>query len=72
MSSGSFRGLGDSFLELQAHTGLGLPNLVGVVPPHCDDIELVHLSLSCALHASYPWEVRLIFSNEVGNVDRDQ
>ena len=68
--------LGDSFLELQAYAGLGLLNLV-VLLPHRYDIDLVYLSLIYAPHASYPWSFGLMGStshlaNEVGNVDRDQ
>ena len=55
--------------------GLGLSNIF-VLLPHRYDIELVHLSLICAQHASYTWSFELMGStfhlaNEVGNVDRD-
>ena len=51
-------------------------NLVGVLPPHHDDIELVYLSLICAPYTSYPWSFGLMGStfhlaNEVGNVNSD-
>ena len=61
---------------LQAITRPGLSNLVGVLLPYRDDIELVYLSLICAPYASYPWSFRLMGStshlaNKVGKVNRD-
>ena len=76
MSSRSSKGALGIALVLQATTRLGLPNLVGVLLPHRDDIEMVYLSLICAPYASYPWSFELMGStshlaNEVENVNRD-